>query len=60
MSVLRYIIEQRQGWAAKQRVAVIRQNWVVSFAQNALLVAIVLLVYNHHEAILALVRSLLY
>jgi hypothetical protein len=59
MSVLRDTLDQREGWATKQRVAVVPHSRTKTVLENCLLVAIGLVVYNHHDAVMGLIRALL-
>ena len=59
MSVLNNMVDQREGGAEKQRGAVIRHAWARTALENMLLLAIVLVVYNHYDAITGFISALL-
>ena len=58
MSVLTNMLDQREGWAERQK-AVFRRSWTRAVLENALLVAIGLVIYNHSDAAMGLIRTLL-
>jgi hypothetical protein len=53
MSVLSEIVGEREGWAARHRE--VRYSWTKTVIENAVLIAIGLLVYNHYDVILNMI-----
>jgi hypothetical protein len=60
MSVLTNMMDEREGWAARHRMAVVRRSLTRIILDNALLITVGLLVYTRHQEVLGLIRTLLH
>jgi hypothetical protein len=56
MSVLSNTIDKRAEWAVRHRVIAARHRCVKGLLECALLIAVGMAVYCHHEALFALVQ----
>lgn len=59
MSVLVQILREREGWANRNRGVAVRVSAIRAVAENALLIGLGILFFNHHEVILTFIKSLL-